>query len=123
MAAISGNSITTIRCRWAYASVVLQRRGKLDEAEQYIRETLQIATGELGADHPETLNVQAALARVLTAKNDLAQYIGGMFKGALSVFAPPSAEELRELTAKAYRCSPLDASAGVRATCAASCVS
>jgi YVTN family beta-propeller protein len=43
------------------------------------------------------------------------QYTGSMFKGALTVFAPPDAAKLRDLTARTYRCAPLDAGAGVRA--------
>jgi YVTN family beta-propeller protein len=46
---------------------------------------------------------------------DLDQYTGAMFTGALSVFAPPSEDELRRLTARVYRCAPLVADARVRA--------
>jgi YVTN family beta-propeller protein len=48
------------------------------------------------------------------AGTDPEQYTGAMFKGALSVFAPPSAEQLRELTARTYRCAPLEEGARVR---------
>ena len=48
------------------------------------------------------------------ATANLGEYVGAMFKGALSVFEMPGDEELRELTARALRCAPLDATARVR---------
>jgi YVTN family beta-propeller protein len=46
---------------------------------------------------------------------NLDDYTGGMFRGALSVFAAPGEDELRALTARVYACAPLDAAARVRA--------
>jgi len=49
---------------------------------------------------------------------DLAQYTGAMFTGSLSIFAFPEPRELQELSARAYRTSPLEATANVRADAA-----
>ncbi len=37
------------------------------------------------------------------------EYIGGLFKGTLSLIAPPTPAELAKFTTQAYECSPLDA--------------
>ena len=45
---------------------------------------------------------------------NLAEYTGSLFTGSLSAFPVPEAGELAALTARAYACSPLNASASVR---------
>jgi hypothetical protein len=61
-------SITTIRCRWSYASGPLANQS-LTEAEKYLRETIDLATAKHGSDHPETLSAKRALAGVLARSN------------------------------------------------------
>jgi YVTN family beta-propeller protein len=52
--------------------------------------------------------------RKLNKDFTLDDYIGAMFKGSLSVFAPPADDELAALTARTYRCAPLTEGASVR---------
>jgi DNA-binding beta-propeller fold protein YncE len=42
------------------------------------------------------------------------EYIGGLFKGTLSLIAPPTPEDLAKYTTTAYACSPLNADASPR---------
>jgi tetratricopeptide (TPR) repeat protein len=62
--------VGTVRLRWTYATDVFRRRGKLDEAEALLRKDVELASKGLGADHPETLNTQRALAGVLWDKKE-----------------------------------------------------
>ena len=44
-----------------------------------------------------------------SATRNVRQYIGGLFRGTLSVIAPPSPEEMANYTRQAYDCCPLEA--------------
>jgi eukaryotic-like serine/threonine-protein kinase len=73
MESASPGNVGTIRLRWTYAQDVLRRGRRLDEAETLLRRALEIAIGSLGADHPETLMTQKALAGILYDKKDYDQ--------------------------------------------------
>jgi tetratricopeptide (TPR) repeat protein len=62
------DNLGTVRLRWTYATDVFRRRGKLDEAEACLRHAVELAVKAQGADHPETLQTQRALAGVLFDK-------------------------------------------------------
>jgi eukaryotic-like serine/threonine-protein kinase len=60
-------SLSTLRCRWAYARVVLhQKRQQPAMAEAHLRETIALVTANFGADHPETFAAQRILSQILT---------------------------------------------------------
>jgi len=61
-------NLGTVRLRWTYANDVFRRRGRLDEAETYLRRAVELSSQSLGPDHPETLSTQRALAGVLFDK-------------------------------------------------------
>lgn len=65
------NPIGSVRFRQYYIQDVLERPGRLREAEAAYRETLAIGTRSLGADHPETLATMYRLARCLRAMGRL----------------------------------------------------
>jgi DNA-binding beta-propeller fold protein YncE len=46
--------------------------------------------------------------------HNVSEYVGALHTGSLSIFSVPDERELATLTALAYRCSPLEASAAVR---------
>jgi serine/threonine protein kinase len=73
MESASPGNVGTIRLRWTYAQDVLRRGRRLDEAETLLRRALEIAIRSLGADHPETLMTQKALAGILYDKKDFDQ--------------------------------------------------
>jgi serine/threonine protein kinase len=60
---------------WGHINLasVLERQGKLGEAEVHCRKSLAIARKELGADHPDLPDSTASLARILRREGKLAE--------------------------------------------------
>jgi tetratricopeptide (TPR) repeat protein len=66
-------SFSAIRLCWILARHVLQVQRRFQEAETLLRDTLDIGRRSLGADHPQTIVVQASLGDLLRIRGNLVE--------------------------------------------------